>query len=213
MTSRPVARSLLHDGPEDAALTLALAHGAGAAMDTPFMEAIAGGLADAGFRVVRFEFPYMAKRRADGRKRPPDRAPVLRETFVEVAEALAPAPLAVGGKSMGGRIASEIADAVGARALVCLGYPFHAPGRPEKVRADHLAGIRTPTLILQGERDPFGGRDEIAGYDFSPRVRLHFLPDGEHSFKPRKASGHTGADNLKDAVAATVDFLKGLAPS
>ncbi|MCB9765367.1 MAG: dienelactone hydrolase family protein [Alphaproteobacteria bacterium] len=196
------------DGPADAALTLVLAHGAGAPSDHPFMNAIAEGIAARGVRVVRFAFPYMAQRRVDSKQRPPDRLPVLQETFREVIAAQ-DGRVAIGGKSMGGRVASLIADEVGAEALVVLGYPFHPPGRPEKLRTEHLAGLRTPTLILQGERDPMGTRAEIADYALSDAIRVRYLPDGEHSFKPRKRSGFSEADNLAQAVEQAAGFLLG----
>lgn len=199
--------SFLFDGPESAPLTFAFAHGAGAPMDHPFMETVAKSIAAAGFRVARFEFPYMIKRREDGRKRPPDRPSRLRETVDAVAGALGTQRLVIGGKSMGGRVCSEMADPLQVQGLICMGYPFHAPGRPDSVRADHLAAIRTPTLILQGERDPFGTRDEIRGYKLSPKVKVHHLTDGEHSFKPRKASGRTEEENIRDAIAEAVAFL------
>lgn len=205
-----MAVAFLFDGPKRAPLTVALAHGAGAPMDHPFMNRIAAGIAAGGFRVARFEFPYMAERRRTGKKRPPDRAPVLRAAWEEAAAALGTAGLVIGGKSMGGRIASEMADPLGATGLICLGYPFHAPGRPEAVRADHLKAIRTPTLILQGTRDPFGTKEEVSGYDLSRKVKIHFLEDGEHSFKPRKASGRTEEDNLAEAVDKAVKFLTAL---
>ncbi|MBW6119335.1 alpha/beta family hydrolase, partial [Pseudomonas aeruginosa] len=133
--------------------TLILAHGAGAPMDSPFMERIAELLAAQGIAVARFEFPYMAQRREDGRKRPPNpQAQLLdcwRRVHAQVRETL-DGPLALGGKSMGGRMASLLADELGADALVCLGYPFYAAGKPEKPRVAHLAGLRTPTLIVQG---------------------------------------------------------------
>ena len=122
--------SLVFDGPDDAELTIALAHGAGAPMDSPFMATIAAGLAATGLRVARFEFPYMNRRRIDGTRRPPDRAPVLLETWRAVITTLRPGRLVIGGKSLGGRIASMLADQAGVRGLVCLGYPFHAPGKP-----------------------------------------------------------------------------------
>ncbi len=205
-----MANSLLFNGPKRATLTFALAHGAGAPMDHAFMNHIAEGIAEAGFRVARFEFPYMQKRRADGRKRPPDREPVLRDSFERVAAALGSGTLVIGGKSMGGRIASMMADTLKVRGLICLGYPFHAPGKPDKLRTDHLKAIRTPTLILQGSRDPFGTVVEIPGYGLSKKVRVHALEDGEHSFKPRKASGRTEKQNLDEAVAEAVKFLKRL---
>lgn len=202
----------IFDGPEGAPVALALAHGAGAPMDSPFMAHIAQGLGARGLRVARFEFPYMAARRADGKKRPPDRAPVLLESWRAAIAALAGPHLAIGGKSLGGRMASLIADEAGVRALVCLGYPFHPPGRQDKLRTEHLAELQTPTLILQGERDPFGTRDEVAGYRLSPAIRIAWCPDGDHSFKPRKASGRSQEDNWGLAVEVMYEFLTGRAP-
>lgn len=207
------------DGPADAAAVLILAHGAGAAMDTPFMDTFAQGLAEAGIRSVRFEFPYMAERRTSGRRRPPDREPVLRATWhqaiAQVCETLKPRQrLFIGGKSMGGRIASLIAaEQQAARpiaGLVCLGYPFHPPGKPQATRIAHLEEIATPTLIVQGERDPFGTRAEVAAYRLSPQVTLHWLTDGDHSFKPRKKSGATEEGNLREGVEAVVAFCQSI---
>jgi predicted alpha/beta-hydrolase family hydrolase len=202
--------AFLFDGPKTAKLTLILAHGAGAPMDSPFMETIAKGVAKSGIRVARFEFPYMAERRKSGKKRPPDSLNTLLATFRAVAAAMNGKPFAIGGKSMGGRIASMIADEVEADALVCLGYPFHPPGKPNAVRTVHLAALKTPTLILQGTRDPFGGRDEVKNLKLSKKIKVHWLEDGEHSFKPRKASGLTEEQNLSEAVAAAEKFLQSL---
>ncbi len=204
----PLAPDFLFDGADDAPLTLALAHGAGAPMDSPFMATMAEGLAGPGLRVARFEFPYMARRRAEGRRRPPDRQAVLLDCWRAAVAALGDgARVAVGGKSLGGRMASLIADEVGAHGLICLGYPFHPPGRPEKLRTEHLAHLKTPTLILQGERDPFGRPDEIAGYDLAPAITVRWLTDGDHDWKPRKASGLTAADNWAAGIAAAAEFL------
>lgn len=199
--------AFLFDGPDDAPLTLVLAHGAGAPMDSPFMQAVAEGVAAKGYRVARFEFPYMAKRRADGRKRPPDRADVLLATWRDVVVRLGPERLAVGGKSLGGRMASMIADGAGVRGLVCLGYPFHPPGNPQNLRVEHLSAMRTPTLILQGERDPFGTPPEVAGYDLAPAIEVDWIADGDHSFKPRKSSGRTERRNWQDAIERIAAFL------
>jgi len=203
---------LLFDGPADAALTVALAHGAGAPMDSPFMATFADGLAAAGLRVARFEFPYMEARRKDGRKRPPDRAPVLLDTWRGVIARLGRDNLVIGGKSLGGRMASLIADEAGVRGLVCLGYPFHPPGRPEKTRTEHLAALKTPTLILQGTRDPLGNADDVAGYTLSPAIRVHWLADGDHGFKPRKASGYSERQNWDEAVKAIAAFVGAARP-
>ncbi|MDJ0948284.1 MAG: dienelactone hydrolase family protein [Alphaproteobacteria bacterium] len=211
MTPDQGSPALVFDGPGDAPVTVALAHGAGAPMDSDWMDAVATVLAARGLRVARFEFPYMARRRADGKRRPPDRQPVLLDCWRAVVAALGADRLVIGGKSMGGRMASLVADETGVRGLVCLGYPFHPPGKPEKTRTEHLETLRTPTLILQGERDPFGGREEVSGYRLSAAIRLYWLADGDHGFKPRKASGRTEAQNLEEAAAAVADFARGVA--
>jgi len=209
----------LFDGPADAPLTIALAHGAGAPMDSPFMQAFADGLEKEGFRVARFEFPYMAERRASGRKRPPDRAEVLLAAWRAAIAALGPENLAIGGKSLGGRMASMVADGAGVRGLVCLGYPFHPPGHardqlpgrpaaPERLA--HLAVLKTPTLICQGERDALGSRMDVESYKLSPAIRVHWLADGDHGFKPRQASGLSEAGNWRSAIAAVAAFCKEL---
>jgi uncharacterized protein len=199
----------LFDGPTDAALTVVLAHGAGAPMNTPFLSSVARGLAAGGYRVARFEFPYMRARRDTGRKGgAPDREPILRNSWKEVVERLGGgARLVIGGKSMGGRIASMVADEMGARGLVCLGYPFHPPGRPEKLRTRHLETLRTPALIVQGTRDSFGTREDVAGYALSATIRFAWLEDGDHSWKPRASSGRTEPQNMAEGIAAVRDFL------
>ena len=118
--------------------------------------------------------------------------------------------LVIGGKSLGGRIASMVADETGARGLVCLGYPFHPPGQPDRTRTKHLGALRTPALIVQGTRDPFGGPEEIAGYALSSSIRVAWIEDGDHSFKPRARSGRTAAQNLEEAIAQVRDFLVSL---
>jgi uncharacterized protein len=200
---------LLVNGPPDAQWTVALAHGAGAGMATPFMNAMAVGLVGRGYRVARFEFPYMAGRRS-GKRRPPDREIVLRETWLKVVDKLGRRRLVIGGKSMGGRIASLVADEAAVAGLVCLGYPFHPVGKPAQLRTQHLEFIKTPTLILQGQRDPFGGPAEVAGYHLPSTIRLHWLLDGDHSFKPRKSSGTTEAQNLEAAIAEINAFVRQL---
>lgn len=200
----------LFDGPADAPVTIALAHGAGAGMESPFMAAFGAGLAERGLRIARFDFPYMVKRREDGTRRPPDRAPVLTACWREVIDALGPERLVIGGKSMGGRMASVVADEAGVKGLVCLGYPFHPPGKPDRLRTEHLEKLKTPALFLQGERDTFGAREEVADYPLSDAIRMAWLPDGDHGFKPRKASGRTEAENWQDAIAAMADFALSL---
>jgi len=200
---------LLFDGPETGPV-FALAHGAGAAMDSTWLKNLARDLGAEGIRVVRFEFPYMHARR-EGRRPPPDREPVLIATWRTVIAELGGAErLVIGGKSMGGRMASKVADEMGVRGLVCLGYPFHPPGQPEKTRTAHLADLRTPTLIVQGTRDTLGSREDVEGYTLSPQIRIVWLEDGDHSFKPRASSGRTERQNLTAAVAAVSEFIHGL---
>jgi uncharacterized protein len=199
---------LLFDGPPEGPL-LALAHGAGAPMDSPFMNAVARGLGEAGLRVARFEFPYMRQKRETGKSKPPDREPALREAWLAViAELGGGENLVIGGKSMGGRIASLVADEAGVRGLVCMGYPFHPVGKPDRLRTAHLAALRTPALIVQGTRDSFGTPEEVSGYSLSPAIRTVWLPDGDHSWKPRASSGRTEAQNRADGIAAIADFVK-----
>jgi predicted alpha/beta-hydrolase family hydrolase len=202
----------LIDEPKGApAATVVLAHGAGAAMDSAFMVVIAAGLAANKMRVVRFEFPYMHARRTGAKRGAPDREPKLLDAWRAVVAALGGGPqLVLGGKSMGGRIATMVADEVAARALVCFGYPFHPPGNTSRLRVKHLESMRTPALIVQGERDSFGKRDEIAHYKLSPRIRFAWMTDGDHSLKPRASSGRTEAQNLEAAISAAADFINAL---
>jgi predicted alpha/beta-hydrolase family hydrolase len=201
----------LIDGPEDAPVTLLLAHGAGAPMGSAAMNAVTAALAGVGFRVARFEFGYMAARRTAGARRPPPRAePLLPEYRAAVTALNASGRLIIGGKSMGGRIASMVADELHGEGriagLLCLGYPFHPPGKPEAPRTGHLVALATPTLICQGTRDPFGTREEVAGYTLSDRIEIQWVEDGDHDLQPRRrVSGITPAAALQalaDAVAA-----------
>jgi predicted alpha/beta-hydrolase family hydrolase len=201
---------LLTDGPKTSKLVIALAHGAGAPMDTPFMTFFAEGFAKAGYRCVRFEFPYMAARRKTGARKPPDRPPVLLETWRSVIAEIGADRLVIGGKSMGGRMASMIADETGVRGLICLGYPFYGAGRKDKPRIEHLLTLKTRTLICQGERDPMGDRPSISALKLPRSIKLYWLPDGDHDLKPRRASGRTHDENLPDALDAALGFLAAL---
>lgn len=201
----------LENGITSTLPTLVLAHGAGAPMDSPFMEYFATSMADNGLRVLRFEFPYMQRRREDGSKRPPDRQPKLLECWKEAIEAAGPPEsLIIGGKSMGGRMASMIADEMGVKGLVCFGYPFYAPGKSDKPRIEHLQSLRTPTLIAQGERDAMGNQEAVSGYRLSDVINFQWLKDGDHSFKPRKKSGATERENWDMAISAVILFARQL---
>ena len=196
------------DGPADAGLIAILAHGAGDGMESPFLTTVAAGLAARDIRVIRFEFPYMARRRLGGTSRAPDRTEVLLDSWRSIiAEHGPPDRLVVGGKSMGGRMASMVADEASVRGLVCFGYPFHPPGQPERLRTAHLERLRTPTLIIQGERDPFGTRDDVALYNLSASIAIHWIEDGDHSLVPRKKSGRTAVVNMGEAIESCARFI------
>ncbi|CAH0992054.1 hypothetical protein SIN8267_02169 [Sinobacterium norvegicum] len=210
---------LLIDGPDNATTTFILAHGAGAGMEHEFMQAMAAAIASAGIRVIRFEFPYMQKRRLDGLKYPPDRAPKAIAAFEAVIEQVQQQfpdtqHWFIGGKSMGGKLASMIAADSAERfslaGVICLGFPFTPPNKPENFRGQHLESIATPVLIIQGQRDTFGGEEAIKGFPLSKNVSVQILPDGDHSFKPRVKSGFTLQQNMDAAVEEVVRFFEGL---
>lgn len=206
---------LLIDGDAAAEWTYLMAHGAGAAMDTAWMNQVTSLLVGRGIRVVRFEFAYMAARR-DGLRKPPPRGDSLTGEFRDAVSAVSSGlatggRLLIGGKSMGGRVASlvadELLDAGAIAGLVCLSYPFHPAEKPEQLRTAHLAGLRTRTLICQGTRDPLGSRKEVGGYTLSAAIEVHWLEDGDHDLRPRKAvSGRTLAQNLGEAADAIATF-------
>jgi predicted alpha/beta-hydrolase family hydrolase len=210
---------LLDSGPADGTARLILAHGAGAPMTSPFMETCARLLAERGIAVTRFEFGYMAARRTGGRRRPPPKAGLLMPEYLAVVEAVAGAitpgqKIIIGGKSMGGRVASLVAvDLTRAgriKGVVCLGYPFHPLNKPAELRTAHLATLSCPTLIVQGERDPFGGRAEVEGFTLSTAIRFHWAADGDHDLGPRGGLGHTRRGNLEAAANAVADFARSL---
>ncbi|WP_283190364.1 alpha/beta family hydrolase [Pseudomonas sp. PMCC200344] len=194
-----------------ASATLILAHGAGAPMDSAWMNDMAARLAASGVNVLRFEFPYMAQRRVEGGKRPPNPAPKLLECWHEVYAVVrrhVAGRLAIGGKSMGGRMASLLADELEVDALVCLGYPFYAVGKPEKPRVEHLAALKTPTLIVQGERDALGNREAVEAYTLAPAIEVFWMVAGDHDLKPLKASGFTHEQHLAAVASKVSEFLQ-----
>ncbi len=204
-------------GPPVSKTHLLLAHGAGAPMTSPFMEVMSQRLAAHGIAVHRFEFPYMGQRRTGGSRRPPPKAEILTDAFkatitVWAAHHARPTRLVIGGKSLGGRVASLIADdlfATGSIAgVVCLGYPFHPPRKPDALRTAHLESLKCPALIVQGTRDPFGTRKDVESYQLANSIAFHWVQDGDHDLKPRPASG-IGADQALDGAAeAIAQFIR-----
>ncbi len=195
-------------------VVLILAHGAGAPADSPFMEALATALGREGIETVRFEFPYMQKRRLDGKKRPPDREPVLIEAFGRVvdqvrAELGAASRVLVGGKSMGGRMASVLASRMeGIDGVACFGYPFHPPGKLDRWRTAHFEELKSPMLVIQGTRDPFGKPSEMAGHEKELAfVRLRWLEGGNHDFQPLKSQSQTQKELISAAADETRAFI------
>ncbi len=213
---------MLFNGSDDAAWTIALAHGSGQGMDSAFMTAFADGLCArggkvGGLRVARFEFPYMQTMRLSGKRKPPDRPTELINAWYAALACLgqrgvAPQHLVIGGKSLGGRMASLIADHALVAGLVCLGYPFHPPGKSTQPRTEHLRILQTPALICQGTRDPFGTRPEVQTYPLSPSIRMCWLEEADHSFKPRSGTRFTQAEYLSQAMDAIIGFINGLDP-
>jgi predicted alpha/beta-hydrolase family hydrolase len=195
---------------------LILAHGAGSGITSPFFQVMMELLAARGIAVTGFEFAYMASRRADGSKRPPPRAEALVPEYRNVVDELTKhrkndAKIVIGGKSLGGRVASLIADELYREhlisGLVCLGYPFHPPKAPEKLRTAHLETLTCPALIVQGERDPFGNKDEVDAFSLPKAIETAWIGDGDHDFGPRGRSGFTRMGNLAAAADAVAAFI------
>ncbi|OZG73731.1 alpha/beta hydrolase [Hahella sp. CCB-MM4] len=205
----------IYNGSRKAPNILLLAHGAGAPMDSEFMDHMAAVIAGDDISVVRFEFPYMAKRREDGRKRPPDRQPKLLESFMAAVSACdSRARVFVGGKSMGGRMASLLVDEFGRdisnlSGWCALGYPFHPPGKPENLRTEHLGRLKAPGLIIQGSRDPFGNQEEGVEKHLGANIRISWAMDGNHDLAPRKSSGVTTEENWNNAAREIREFILG----
>ncbi len=201
------SHNLMVEGQENWPLII-LAHGAGAPMDSPFMEQMTELLLQRDVAVARFEFPYMAERRETGKKRPPDGQKKLLDCWRDVYETLRHRQPLIGGKSMGGRMASILCDELQAAGLVCLGYPFHPPGKPEKTRTEHLETLQTRGLMIQGTRDPMGNREEVQEYKLADSLEFLWLEDGNHDLKPRVKSGFTQDQHLLQAADAIAGFVR-----
>lgn len=193
-------------------------HGAGADMHHEFMEQIATLFNQANINVLRFNFPYMDRRKETGKRYPPDRMPKLIDCFTAVIKEFTPnnenlkLPLFIGGKSMGSRVAATLAGdediSLFFQGVFCLGYPFHPPKKPEKLRLEPLQDTQKPIVVVQGERDTLGSEIEIIDYQVSSLCQFVFLSDGDHSLKPRVKSGFTHEQHMKSAVESIVNFIE-----
>jgi|KBSSwiStaDraftv2_1062776.scaffolds.fasta_scaffold98680_2 predicted alpha/beta-hydrolase family hydrolase len=187
---------------------LVLAHGAGAGQQHPFMTAVAKGFSARGVDVVTFDFPYMRERR-----KIPDKAPVLEKSFRDVVGVArqwsSAARCFIGGKSMGGRMATHLGAAHldGLAGIIVFGYPLHPPGKPEQLRVQHLSSIEAPVLIVQGERDAFGSPQELkpAIETMSAQVTLHTVAKGDHSLA---VTGRPRDEVLSEVLDVATDWMK-----
>ena len=199
-----------HTKPDSPIARFVFAHGAGVGLDHVFMEQITNLLVNADIEVVRFNFPYMIKRMQDGKRRPPDRMPALVEAYQKIVDELDYAlPTFIGGKSMGGRVATIVAaDAqLPIKGVIALGYPFHPQKKPDKLRLSPIAQISHPLLIVQGERDALGNKQEVLSYTCTKQCQLLFLEDGDHDFKPRVKSGYKHQQHLATCAQKMVKFI------
>lgn len=206
------AVSAARDGPGDARVAVVLGHGAGAGMDSDFMVAMARGLAERHIAVWRFNFAYVERGR-----RAPDRQDVLERTYADVVEHVrareGAAKLVLGGKSLGGRIASHVvASGTRADGLLFLGYPLHPPGRPDRIRDAHLRAIETPMLFVEGTRDPFCPLDTLERVlaTLAAPADVAVIEDGDHSFKVRKSSGRGTPEAWAEVVDAAAAWTRAL---
>lgn len=214
-----ITASVIENKVEKPIAQIIFAHGAGADMHHEFMEQVSGLLNKANINVMRFNFPFMDKRIELGKRYPPDRMPKLIDCYKHVIDQVSLMdnnqtllPLFIGGKSMGSRVAATIAAdddiAKFIQGVFCIGYPFHPTKKPEKLRLEPLQNTLKPVLVLQGDRDTLGSQVEIAEYDLSPLCHTIFLPDGDHSLKPRVKSGYTHQQHIETAVKAIVKFIR-----
>jgi predicted alpha/beta-hydrolase family hydrolase len=223
---------LIYNGPVDGPLFV-FAHGAGAPATSDFMEMIAHGLALRGIRVARFNFPYMQQRVDNGTRRPPERAPKLIAQFEQLIAEI-DQPMVIGGKSMGGRMASLVAaqqsvdnesaenetgynsiidhttigNSTKIKGVACLGFPFHPSGEPEKLRVDHFTSIKQAVFIAQGERDKLGSKEDVLSYGLPDNIEWLWLEDGDHDLKPRVKSGFTHQVHLQTTLDNMAAFIK-----
>ena len=209
----PLKRTILNSIADDAIAHFIFAHGAGANMHHEFMQVMTKLLLKQHISVTRFNFCYMDRREDENKRFPPDRMPKLLECYQQVlAELETDLPVFIGGKSMGSRVAAtmltdDIMLSKSVQGLICLGYPFHPSKKPENLRLLPLQHCLKPTLIIQGERDTLGSKDEILAYSLPNSCQIEFLPDGDHSLKPRVKSGYGYEQHLQTTSRLIANFI------
>lgn len=208
----------IHDAPINAPIQattprVLFMHGAGAPADSDWMNQVTRTLADSGLDLYRGEFHYMARRRDDGKKRPPPKADRLLHELDALIRALPDPdrPLMLAGKSMGGRVATRLAarpewpqDLPRPMRVLVFGYPFYAPGKSDKPRIDHLPEAICPVQIVQGTRDPMGSREQVRQFDLGGEVDIHWIEDGNHDLRPRGLKKDQVFGHLASSVSAVI---------
>lgn len=198
------------EGTNECDTLIVLTHGAGANMHHEFMQTMANGLVASNVVVARFNFPYMRANALDGKRRPPDRAPKLIADYALQLSVLSkqfqPKRIFLVGKSMGGRMSAILSETMPVDGVICLGYPF-IPLSGGEPRLEPIERCAAPVMIIQGERDKFGHKGLVETWPAMDKVQLHWLTDGDHSFKPRKSSGATLTSNLEQAIAVAKQFM------
>nr|WP_220128094.1 alpha/beta fold hydrolase [Halomonas kenyensis] len=187
-----------------------IAHGAGAGQQSLYMNQLRDALAREGVQTLAMDFAYMQRMQREAKRIPPPPIDRLVEELSQWCDILTHprgGTLWLGGKSMGGRAASLLAARGQAAGLLLCGYPFHPPARPDRLRLAHWPDLTCPTLVVQGTRDPFGTREEVADYALPQCVKLHWLEEGDHDWKPRRKSGRTQAELIEEGAAAMAGFM------
>ncbi|KGJ91051.1 alpha/beta fold hydrolase [Thalassotalea sp. ND16A] len=193
---------------ENAIASIIFAHGAGASIDSEFIVEISALLNQQGLNVIAFNFPYMQQRLIDGKRRPPNKMDVLLASYLErIKQYQGELPLFIGGKSMGSRVAAMLANEDKVSGVFCLGYPFHPQKQPDKLRLEPLQNAQKPVLIVQGDRDALGNKDEITSYMLKDNIKVQYVEDGDHDLKPRVKSGFTHQQHKNSAAKIIVEFI------
>lgn len=203
--------NILINGPKEAKNILLLAHGAGAPMDSIFMNTISDGLNNNGIITFRFEFPYMEKRRS-GKNTFPDKLDVLcdfyKKIYFNIKKANPDKNIWLGGKSMGGRVSTLISRSLDIKGVIVFGYPFHPINKLDKLRLESLQLSGPPILIIQGTRDKFGTITEVKKYKIHKNNTIFWIKDGDHSYNTLKKSGLSSKDAIVQAYNEASIFIK-----